>query len=191
MTMAGAQLIFFLVLEPEKGVEAFVPPESIVRFHVERGTYSYSFPAFEDYTGPKDDFNVWSTTIFCHPSYCEVLAGAKIATAISQCMRIRREPSWLEFALSRWSSSSHTFIAQWGETTPTLDDVAILTRLEHLGSANPSTRSLSLSQMAIVGRLEEAVAPAGKLLTRYQNKVLVTPRSRKRPKNTFGGWLRY
>ncbi|CAL5429597.1 unnamed protein product [Camellia sinensis] len=58
-------------VETEKGVEAFVPPESIVRFHVERGTYPYSFPAFEDYTGPKDDFDVCSAAIFRHPSYCE------------------------------------------------------------------------------------------------------------------------
>ncbi|CAL5384017.1 unnamed protein product [Camellia sinensis] len=178
-------------VEPEKGVEAFVPLEFIVRFHMERGTYPYSFPAIEDYTGPKDDFDVWSAAIFRHPLYCEVLAGAKIATAISQCMRIRREPSWLEFTLSRWSSSSHTFITQWGETTPTLEDVVVLTGLGHLGSANPSVGSLSLNQMAIVGRLEEAVAPAGKLLSHYQNKVLVTSRSRKRPKNTFGGWFRY
>ncbi|GMP45802.1 hypothetical protein CsSME_00014189 [Camellia sinensis var. sinensis] len=189
----GGVPIDFLLggVEPEKGVETFVPPEFIVHFHVERGTYPYSFPAFEDYTGPKDDFDVWSAAIFRHPLYCEVLAGAKIATAISQCMRIRQEPSWLEFTLSCWSSSSHTFIAQWGETTPTLEDVVVLMGLERLGSANPSVGSLSLNQMAIVGRLEEAVAPAGKLLSRYQNKVLVTSRSRKRPKNTFGGCLRY
>ncbi|GMP46727.1 hypothetical protein CsSME_00014774 [Camellia sinensis var. sinensis] len=57
----GGQTDFLLSgVEPEKGVEAFVPLESIIHFHVERGTYPYSFPAFEDYTGPKDDFDVWS-----------------------------------------------------------------------------------------------------------------------------------
>lgn len=48
-------------------------------------------------------------------------------------MAIERNSIDLEFLMSRWTIDTHTFMATWGEFSPSLEDVAMLMSLPFFG----------------------------------------------------------
>ena len=56
--------------------------------------------------------------------------------------------------ISRWCPSTHTFIAAWGEFTPTLEDVAALFSLNIAGRVDLNSYALSSEEQHIVNELE-------------------------------------
>ncbi|CAL5436937.1 unnamed protein product [Camellia sinensis] len=184
------------VPEAEEGAEGMIAPESIMWLHIERGLYPYAFPAHDSYAFTKNGggFDTWAEEVLTNPSSKEVLKNAGVYGAIvaSVGLNVRREPSWLSVAFSRWSSNSHTFVTRWGELTPTLEDVCALTGLPILGVADPLANKSVPSHLKIVSILKASISEAGFLLSGYdKGGVYLGPQRREHCKNTFGGWLRY
>ena len=70
--------------------------------------------------------------------YCDCLRKARIFLAINNSFGLYLPQdgvygSWLETLIGRWSVKTHTFVLEWGEMTPTLEDVVALTGLELYG----------------------------------------------------------
>ena len=72
-------------------------------------------------------------------SYCKRLKKAKVFPAIKSSFGARLPQDgmfgyWLETLIGRWSVRMHTFVLEWGEITPTPEDVSPLPSLGHFYS---------------------------------------------------------
>ncbi|XP_008229292.1 PREDICTED: uncharacterized protein LOC103328662 [Prunus mume] len=59
------------------------------------------------------------------------------AVFLSKLWYIHIEAKMLCHVVRRWSTATHTFVCSWGEFTPTLDDVANISRLPVCGDRSP------------------------------------------------------
>ncbi|KAJ1431733.1 Aminotransferase-like, plant mobile domain [Sesbania bispinosa] len=75
---------------------------------------------------------------------------------------------------ARWSHTTHTFFAAWGEFTPTLEDVHVLLKLPLFGDYDISTSPVDIAR------------GTGNVLPPDQRKV-----SRESFKYTFATWIQY
>ncbi|GFY88956.1 hypothetical protein Acr_06g0008960 [Actinidia rufa] len=93
--------------------------------------------------------------------------------------------------ISRWNRVTHTFIARWGEFTPTLEDDMVLMKLPIRGSKffNPGT--LLDDSQAIVTALRKALVDFGQVGSRYDKNGNVPNKAPKQNKSTYGSWLRF
>ncbi|KAH7851959.1 hypothetical protein Vadar_018865 [Vaccinium darrowii] len=169
-----------------------VDPIAVYRFGIEKGEYPFStvqckFQSVRIY-------ETWTGEILGDPGFHELLKTAQVYIAIASSLRtnVSRDKSWVDVMISRWCSVTHTFLATWGEFTPTLEDVCHLMRLNAMGEVNPSL-DLTAKQQEILEALQNSKDLFTTIKSGYQEGVYVPPswRDKKHAKNSFSGWILY
>lgn len=115
---------------------------------------------FESKSRRYDFFELWVSHILGQPSMEKFLEDLGILRSINlaRFTDLKRNPIDLAFLLLRWSTSSHTFVAVWGELYRSLEDVAMLTRLPQFGNVN----TVDILDEEGRKQVEELQAPASK-----------------------------
>ncbi|KAH7848653.1 hypothetical protein Vadar_005728 [Vaccinium darrowii] len=125
---------------PKARVGDELDPTDVYRFGVERGKYPFFNVAWKSHVQSPRAYKLWVQEILTNPTFAGILESAQVSLAICTSLRanITRGRNWLEVMLSRWWPTTHTFIAAWGEITPTLEDVCYLWNLNLMGEVNPA-----------------------------------------------------
>ena len=176
--------------------ENMVCPDSVIRFGIERGDHPYSFPNFEYCVRSPPSIELWAKHVLEQLDYVERLRSAGVLHAMRNSleMKVDRDLSWIDTAISRWSCDSHTFITSWGEMSPTLEDVFCIMRLEIYGERvyHPDMDAdLTAREKATVSALSYALGEGSKMPSLFKNGEEVPAEPVKNGKNTFSGWVRY
>lgn len=102
---------------------------------MERSELPFSLMRFESKVRCHDIFKAWATHVLSQPDMPGFLEELGILRSIQNAMHedVERSQVDLSFLVSRWSSHSHTFVAAWGEFSPSLEDVVMLTNLPLFG----------------------------------------------------------
>ncbi|KAH7853922.1 hypothetical protein Vadar_008146 [Vaccinium darrowii] len=155
---------------PEAVIGDELDPTDVYRFGIERGDYPFSNVAWKSHVQSPRAYELWVEEILDDPTFAGILESAQVSLAICTSMRanITRDRNWLEVMLSRWCPTTHTFVATWGESTPTLEDVCYLWNLNLMGEVN-SALPLTPEQEKIVEALRKAKSVAMTLRTGYKS----------------------
>ncbi|KAF7839292.1 Aminotransferase-like mobile domain containing protein [Senna tora] len=112
--------------------------------------------------------------------------GVVKALRISTRFHLSRNEEDLSFLLQRWSSTSHTFFASWGEFTPTLEDVRVLLRLPLLGEFDFFSQSVPSFVADMATSLKDEVRKCNVWVPKSSKEVKF-PRSRA----SYSRWIGY
>ncbi|XP_059627519.1 uncharacterized protein LOC132270357 [Cornus florida] len=126
--------------------------------------------------------------------YVQWLRQARVARAmrLSLKLKVPRDGPGLELLVSRWCSSTHTFVAKWGEFTPTLEDVAQLLRLHVIGRGFTVPPTMDAAEKGIMAALEEGLERTKNYGSFFNTKgARHDERAEGARKSTTGAWIRY
>ncbi|PQM33723.1 uncharacterized protein Pyn_37627 [Prunus yedoensis var. nudiflora] len=93
----------------------------------------------------------WVDRELLDPSTCDILRRAQVLDAIflSKLWDIHVEAKMLRHKVRRWSTATHTFVCPWGEFTPTLEDVANISRLPFVLHVLPKSKAKARKPPAV------------------------------------------
>ncbi|XP_059636052.1 uncharacterized protein LOC132278267 [Cornus florida] len=183
-------------MEGEVVVEAGAQPpaDSVHRFAIEQGMYPFCFMEFKMPVGPCAGREEWSEHIFSHKMYMLWLRQARVVRAMrpSRKLKVSRNTSGLELLVLRWCSATHTFVAKWGEFTPTLEDVAQLLGLHVMGRGYTVPLTMDEAEKGIMTALEEGLEKTKSYGSFFNAKgAKREERAEGAKKCTTGAWIRY
>lgn len=91
---------------------------------------------FEPKAQKHKEFKTWAESILAQSFMAKFLEDLGVLRPIQYAMfvEVERNPVDLAFLVSRWSLSSHTFLAAWGEFCPSLEDMVMFTGLPIFGN---------------------------------------------------------
>ncbi|KAK9293241.1 hypothetical protein L1049_021232 [Liquidambar formosana] len=186
---------FFLPHDDDKDAQGFmnlVDANTIPRFCVEQRECAMSTINFCAKTKATNGWKEWCLAILKDPKYKSTLKMAGVLDAITVVGKLDVNvcKKALTLLLSRWSSSTHTFIAAWGEFTPTLEDVVTLLRLNVLATDNImdiKISKLSKEERVINKFLKESITASGKNKSRFS----VRGGHSRGIRSNFCAWIRY
>jgi hypothetical protein len=169
-----------------------VDPSSLVRLRIERGDYPFSQVQYKANIQPPRDWGDWVSTILDKFEHRVTLdrVGLLKTVQLSQHFVASRPQRDLDFAVSRWSPTSHTFIFPFGEAAPTLLDTEVLMGLPTRGEYHYDPATCSSEVKAAIEFIEAEFKAAGEYGSRYDNagKIRAPPKANK---TTWGSWQRY
>lgn len=169
-----------------------VDPSSLVRLRIERGDFPFSQVQYKASIQPPRDWGDWVATILDNSEHRKTLdeVGLLKAVQLSRYLVASRPQRDLDFAVSRWSTTSHTFIFPFGEAAPTLLDTEILMALPTRGDYHYDPAHLPSDVKSVVDFIEVDFKKAGEFGSRYD--ALGNLRSPpKANKTTWGSWQRF
>ena len=171
----------YIVIEPEPhpSQRENIAVDSILRFRNERKELPLSHTQFVFPRQSIPGWSDWAVRIFKDPEYTKMLRVAKVYRPIDistqlDFPKVEDMKLW-RYIISRWSTQTHTFIAAWGEFTPTLEDVYILLKLSEFGKTDITTLVASQEEDDIISEL---------MITLKKSKV-------KAKKSIFTSWIGY
>lgn len=131
----GVQNFQTLFRDNEDGHGVTIPPRSVLRMCVERPEIPFGFIRFESKVRRHNDFQSWYDLMLSQADMGKILDDIGVLRPLRYALRmdVDRSPVDLSFLVSRWSSHSHTFVAAWGEFSPSLEDVVVLVGLPIFG----------------------------------------------------------
>ncbi|CAL2239743.1 unnamed protein product [Prunus armeniaca] len=77
----------------------------------------------------------------------------------------------LRHVVRRWSAATHTFVCSWGEFTPTLEDVANISRLPVCGDHSPFGIALTPEEMDKLAVLQRGAPTSPSTSLRFSNWI--------------------
>ncbi|CAL9029468.1 unnamed protein product, partial [Prunus brigantina] len=132
--------------EPPPETTPVIEPASISRCCIEKGLFP-TVPLFFQYPcSINKGWSEWVDRELLDPSTCNILHRAQ---------DIHIEGKMLYHVVRRWSTATHTFVCSWGEFTPTLEDVANISRLSVCGDRSPFDIALTpeeVDKLAVLWR---------------------------------------
>ncbi|KAL6284597.1 hypothetical protein ACE6H2_015526 [Prunus campanulata] len=107
------------------------------------------------------------------PSTCDILRRAQVLDAIflSKLWDIHIEAKMLRHVVRRWSTATHTFVCSWGEFTPTLEDMANISRLLVCGDWSPFDITLTPKKMNNLAVLQKGAPTSPSTSLRFSNWI--------------------
>ncbi|CAL9018450.1 unnamed protein product, partial [Prunus brigantina] len=107
------------------------------------------------------------------PSTCAILRRAQVLDAIflSKLWDIHIEAKMLRHVVRRWSAATHTFVCSWGEFTPTLEDVANISRLPICGDRSPFGIALTPEETDNLAVLRRGAPTSPSTSLRFSNWI--------------------
>ncbi|XP_059670027.1 uncharacterized protein LOC132315693 [Cornus florida] len=191
-----------LLLEPE--IEASettahhqLPASSIPRLLIEGGDSPYYFLQYTSTAATtntsrpgESDWVFWSRYILDNEAYRDILNKVNIYKPVQlfSSLTVQIDQANLGVLLSRWCSETHTFVASWGEFSPSLEDVCELFYLPVFGIANGPSKE----DQEIVEALRSAATEAAQWGSRFQGSVLLySPSTCLSKYPTHAQWLRH
>ncbi|XP_059656851.1 uncharacterized protein LOC132303569 [Cornus florida] len=199
--LVGVEQEDFIVTDDPKFLEdegpiagALISPSSIPRLLVERGDFPYSYIEFDGHTGSPPDWKLWTQHVLSREDYRLILERSNILNAIRlfSVLTIRRDNLSLRTLISRWSTDSHTFVASWGEFSPTLEDVAVLYRLPILGDNDVNLIDLAPEDQTVVADLKRCATIASEKGSWFDGSTLLPSQPiLVRKKLAYSNWVRY
>lgn len=118
------------------GDRILISPLSIVRMRVDKGELPCSDLRSESKTQSNQTRSVGLGGDGFLGYYQEIVPGWSKTLTCSRFLSLTRHHQDLEIPVLRWNTESHTFVAVWGEFTPTLEDLARQTMLSLFVEAN-------------------------------------------------------
>ncbi|KAL7002488.1 DNA helicase [Sarracenia purpurea var. burkii] len=89
---------------------------------------------------------------------------ARILRATKNVIQLSVEgEEMMDVMVSRWNTVAHTFVTNWGQVSPTLEDVDMLMRLPTLGAADPSLWHLSAKHTRVDSMRQGSMDAVGRL----------------------------
>lgn len=119
----------FLYATACASLDSFPCSARIPRMCIEKQEYPYSPIHFiSDLSNRLQGWQHWTDEVLANSDYVDILKRADILRCIQLCrdLRIRQDQDALTVLISRWCSSTCTFVTAWGEFTPTLEDVYVI-----------------------------------------------------------------
>ncbi|CAL8088341.1 unnamed protein product [Prunus armeniaca] len=107
------------------------------------------------------------------PSTCNILRRAQVLDAIflSKLWDIHIEAKMLRHVVRRWSTATYTFVCSWGEFTPTLEDVANISRLPVYGDRSPFGIALTPEEIDSLAVLRRGAPTSPSTSLRFSNWI--------------------
>jgi len=165
--------------EPHPSQREAIAVDSILRFRNERKELPLSHTQFVFPRQAIPGWLDWAVRIFEDSEYRNTLRLAKVYRAIDISTQLNfpkvEDMKLWRYLISRWSTQTHTFIAAWGEFTPTLEDVYILLKLFEFGKTEITTLMASQEEEDIISEL---------MIALKRSKV-------KAKKSIFTSWIGY
>ncbi|CAL8994911.1 unnamed protein product [Prunus brigantina] len=159
--------------EPSPETAPVVDPASISRCCIEKGLF-LAVPLFFQYPcGISKGWSEWVDRELRDPSTCNILRRAQVLDAIflSKLWDVHIEAKMLRHVVRRWSAATHTFVCSWGEFTPTLEDVANISRLPICGDRNPFGVALTPEETDKLAVLRRGAPTSPSTSLRFSNWV--------------------
>ncbi|CAL8992922.1 unnamed protein product, partial [Prunus brigantina] len=159
--------------EPSSETAPVVDPVSISRCCIEKGLFP-AVPLFFQYPcSISKGWSEWVDRELRDPSTCNILRRAQVLDAIflSKLWDIHIEAKMLRHVVWRWSASTHTFVCSWGEFTPTLEDVANISRLPICGDRSPFGIALTPEETDNLAVLRRGAPTSPSTSLRFSNWV--------------------
>ncbi|CAL9018637.1 unnamed protein product, partial [Prunus brigantina] len=141
--------------EPPSETAPVVEPVSISRCCIEKGLFP-AVPLFFQYPcGISKGWSEWVDRELRNPSTCAILRRAQM----------------LRHVVRRWSAATHTFVCSWGEFTPTLEDVANISRLPICGDRSPFGIALTPEETDNLAVLRRGAPTSPNTSLRFSNWI--------------------
>ncbi|CAL9029779.1 unnamed protein product [Prunus brigantina] len=159
--------------EPSSETAPVVDPVSISRCCIEKGLFP-AVPLFFQYPcGISKGWSEWVDRELRDPSTCAILRRAQVLDAIflSKLWDIHIEAKMLRHVVRRWSAATHTFVCSWGEFTPTLEDVANISRLPICGDRSPFGIALTPEETDNLAVLRRGAPTSPSTSLRFSNWI--------------------
>ncbi|PQQ14514.1 uncharacterized protein Pyn_26596 [Prunus yedoensis var. nudiflora] len=159
--------------EPLPEILSVVDPASVSRCCIEKGLFP-AVPLFFQYPcSISKGWSEWVDRELLDPSTCDILRRAQVLDAIflSKLWDIHIEAKMLRHVVRRWSTATHTFICSWGEFTPTLKDVANITRLPVCGDRSPFDIALTPAKIYTLAVLRKGAPTLPSTSLRFSNWI--------------------
>ncbi|PQM42280.1 uncharacterized protein Pyn_18592 [Prunus yedoensis var. nudiflora] len=143
--------------KPSPEIAPVIDPASISRCCIEKGLF-LAIPLFFQYPcSISKGWLEWVDRKLLDPATCNILRSTQVLDAIflSKLWDIHIEAKMLRHVVWRWSAATHTFVCSWGEFTPTLEDVANISRLPVCGHRSPFDIALTpeeIDKLAVLRR---------------------------------------
>ncbi|CAL8992531.1 unnamed protein product, partial [Prunus brigantina] len=159
--------------EPSSETAPVVDPVSISRCCIEKGLFP-AVPLFFQYPcGISKGWSEWVDRELRDPSTCAILRRAQVLDAIflSKLWDIHIEAKMLRHVVRRWSAATYTFVCSWGEFTPTLEDVANISRLPICGDRSPFGIALTPEETDNLAVLRRGAPTSPSTSLRFSNWI--------------------
>ncbi|CAL2229618.1 unnamed protein product [Prunus armeniaca] len=88
---------------------------------------------------------------------------------LSKLWDIHIEAKMLHHVVRRWSTATHNFVCSWGEFTPTLEDVANISRLPICGDRSPFDIALTPEEVDKLAILRRGAPTSPSTSLRFSN----------------------
>ncbi|PQM33573.1 uncharacterized protein Pyn_21502 [Prunus yedoensis var. nudiflora] len=159
--------------EPSPETTPVIDPASISRCCIEKGLFP-AVPLFFQY--PCNISKSWSEWVdheLLDLATCNILGRAQVLDAIflSKLWDIHIEAKMLRHVVRRWSTATHTFVCSWGEFTPTLEDVANISRLPICGNRSPFDIALTPEEIDKLAVLRRGAPTSPSTSLRFSNWI--------------------
>ncbi|CAL8175521.1 unnamed protein product [Prunus armeniaca] len=159
--------------EPSPETAPVINPASISRCCIEKGIFP-AVPLFFQYPcSISKGWSEWVDRELRDPSTCNILRRAQVLDAIflSKLWDIHIEAKMLRHVVRRWSTATHTFVCSWGEFTPTLEDVANISRLPVCGDRSPFGIALTPEEIDSLAVLRRGAPTFPSTSLRFSNWI--------------------
>lgn len=172
--------------EPNTLETDMIDLSSLVRLRIERGDFPFFQVQYKINVQPPKGWGDWVTTVLEKKEYRKTLdkVGLLKAVRLSRDLSMNRPQSDLDFVVSLWSTTSHTFIFPFGEAGPTLLDTETLMGLFSRGEYQYNPNDISGGVKTMAEYVEKEFKAAGEFGSRYDSQG----RPREAPKANKTMW---
>jgi hypothetical protein len=169
-----------------------IDPSSILRLRIERGDFPFSAIQYKAIVQPPKDWADWVDAVLANDEYRKTLdqVGLLKAVRASRDLSMTRSQRDLDFAISRWSTTSHTFVFSSFEAAPTLLDTEVLLGLPTRGAFDFNPNDPTLASRSLAEQIDDEFKAAGQYGSRYdrQGKERKIPETNK---TTWATWQQF
>ncbi|CAL2265915.1 unnamed protein product [Prunus armeniaca] len=159
--------------EPSPETAPVIEPASISRCCIEKGLFP-AVPLFFQYPcSISKGWSEWVNHELRDPATCNLLRRAQVLDVIflSKLWDVHIKAKMLRHMVRRWSAATHTFVCSWGEFTPTLEDMANISRLPICGGRSPFDVALTPAERDKLAVLRRGAPTSPNTSLRFSNWI--------------------